>query len=188
MRTPKAIWPAVGATLSLALAACSASVTTTPPPSGSGGSGSTPSSSGGGGGGGGGQTAKLTVQVNFTGTDTVQGSFTTEDWQIYSCSDFAKSSFAWNIGVGPQEGAPTSVSGKLVNFLLSVPTGSFHGPGSYTDVMSAGVTVESDNFSGSASTMTINSDGSGNASFTNLSGSGNVSGQSESGTVTWSCG
>jgi hypothetical protein len=185
MRTSKATWPALGAALGLALAACSASVTTTPTPSGSGGSGSTPSSSGGGGGG---QTAKLTVQVNFTGTDTVQGSFTTDDWQIYSCSDFAKSSFAWNIGVGPQEGAPTSVSGKLVNFLLSVPTGSFHGPGTYTDVMSAGVTVESDNFSGSGSTMTINSDGSGNASFTDLSGSGDVSGQSESGTVTWTCG
>jgi len=75
--------------------------------------------------------------VNFTGADTVQGSFASDEWQIYSCSDFAKSAFAWNIGIGPQEGLPTTVGGKLVNFLLSVPTGTFHGADTYTDVMPA---------------------------------------------------
>ncbi len=179
MRRPQLIWPAILA--GLALAACGASATTTPTPTAGGGTPAT------GGGGGGGQSANLTIQVNFNGTDTVQGSFTTDEWQIYSCSDFAKSSFAWGIGIGPQEGAPTTVSGKLINFLLSVPSSGFQGPGTYTDVMPAGVTVEGDDFSGSGSTMTINADGSGNASFTNLSGSGNVSGQSESGTVTWTC-
>jgi hypothetical protein len=170
--------------LGLALTACSASTTTTPPPTTSG------TSNGGNGtpGSGGGQTANLTFQVNFTGADTVQGSFTSDEWQIYTCSDFAKSAFAWNLGTGPQEGVPTTVGGKLVNFLLSVPTGMFHGAGTYSDVMPAGVTTEGDDFSGTGSTMTINSDGSGNASFTSLPGSGTVSGQTESGTVTWTCG
>jgi hypothetical protein len=170
--------------LGLALTACSASTTTTPPPTTSG------TSNGGNGtpGSDGGQTANLTFQVNFTGADTVQGSFTSDEWQIYTCSDFAKSAFAWNLGTGPQEGVPTTVGGKLVNFLLSVPTSMFHGAGTYSDVMPAGVTTEGDDFSGSGSTMTINSDGSGNASFTSLPGSGTVSGQTESGTVTWTCG
>jgi hypothetical protein len=64
----------------------------------------------------------------------------------------------------------------------------FHGAGTYSDVMPAGVTTEGDDFSGTGSNMTINSDGSGNASFTSLPGSGTVSGQTESGTVTWTCG
>jgi hypothetical protein len=179
--------PLIGTTiltgLGLALTACSASATTSPTPTASvannGGTG-TPGS-------GGGQSANLTFQVNFTGTDAVQGSFTSNEWQIYSCSDFAKSTFAWNIGVGPQEGVPTTVGSMLINFLLSVPTSTFHGAGTYTDVMPAGVTAGSDNFSGSGSTMTVNSDGSGNASFTSLAGSGTVAGQTESGTVTWTC-
>jgi len=182
MRQARAAVAALLAVPGLAIAACGASTattTTTPPPSGQ--------STSSGGNGGGGQAANITVQVNFSGTDTVQGSFTTDEWNIYTCSDFAKSAFAWNLGLGPMEGAPTTVNGKLVNFLLSVQTGSFHGPGTYSDVMPAGVTVESDDYSGSTSTMTINADGSGNASFTNLAGSGNVAGQSESGTVTWTC-
>lgn len=181
MRPAQVIGPAIVAALGFALAACGAS--TTVGGTNNDGGGTTPSA----GGGTGGQSANITVQVNFNGTDTVQGSFTSDEWQIYSCSDFAKSSFAWNIGLGPMEGAPTTVGGKLINFLLSVQTSDFHGPGAYTDVMPAGVTVEGDDFSGSASTMTINSDGSGNASFTSLAGSGTVSGQSESGTVTWTC-
>lgn len=174
---------AILAGLGLTLTACSASTTTPPTPTArvanNGGTG-TPGS-------GGGQSAHLAFQVNFTGADTVQGSFTSNDWQIYSCSDFAKSTFAWNIGVGPQEGFPTTVGGKLINFLLSVPTSTFHGAGTYSDVMPAGVTAGSDNFSGSGSTMTVNSDGSGNVSFTGLAGSGTVTGQTESGTVTWTC-
>ena len=172
--------------IGLALTACSASTTTPPTPTASvanNGGTSTPTA-----GSGGGQDAVLTFQVNFTGADTVQGSFTSSEWQIYSCSDFAKSNFAWNIGVGPQEGMPTTVGGKLINFLLSVPTSMFHGAGTYSNVMPAGVTTENDDFSDNGSTMTINSDGSGNASFTNLPGSGTVSGQTESGTVTWTCG
>jgi hypothetical protein len=172
--------------LGLALSACSASTTTPPTPTASAGNNASTGTATAGSGGG--QTASLTFQVNFTGADTVQGSFTSDEWQIYTCSDFAKSAFAWNLGIGPQEGAPTTVGGKLVNFLLSVPTGMFHGAGTYSDVMPAGVTTEGDDFSGSGSTMTINSDGSGNASFTSLPGSGTVSGQTESGTVTWTCG
>jgi hypothetical protein len=174
---------AILAGLGLALTACSASTTTPPTPTARVANNGGTSSAGSGGG----QSAHLTFQVNFTGADSVQGSLTSDDWQIYSCSDFAKSTFAWNIGVGPQEGFPTTVGGKLINFLLSVPTSTFHGAGTYTDVMPAGVTTESDNFSGPASTMTINSDGSGNASFTSLPGSGTVTGQTESGTVTWTC-
>ena len=174
--------------LGLTLAACSASTTTPPTPTSSvannGGTGTGTATPGSGGG----QSANLTFQVNFTGADTVQGSFTSSEWQIYSCSDFAKSAFAWNLGTGPQEGAPITVGGKLMNFLLSVPTSTFHGPGTYSNVMPAGVMTEGDNFSDNGSTMTINSDGSGNASFTNLPGSGSVSGQTESGTVTWTCG
>jgi hypothetical protein len=170
--------------LSVALTACSASTTTPPTPTaGAANSGGTATT-----GNGGGRSANLTFQVNFTGADTVQGSFTSSEWQIYSCTDFAKSTFAWNLGIGPQEGAPTTVGGKRINFLLSVPTGMFHGAGTYSDVMPAGVTTEGDDFSGSGSTMTINGDGSGNASFTSLPGSGTVSGQTESGTVTWTCG
>jgi hypothetical protein len=191
----RVIWPAMVVGLGLALAACSASGATTPTPTAagnSGGGGNTPGSGNGtptpGSGGGGGQTANLTFQVNFTGTDTVQGSFNTTDWATFSCSDFAKSSFVWNIGIGPQEGMPTTVSGKLINFLLSAPNKMYHGTGTYMDVLPAGVTVEGDDFSGTDSTMTVNSDGSGNASFTNLPGSGSATGQTESGTVTWTCG
>ena len=188
------MWPAAVAGLGLALAACSASTTTTPPPTAAGnsnGGSTTPTltpGSGSGSGSGGGQTAKLTFQVNFSGMDTVQGAFTATDWQSFACSDFAKSSFVWNLGIGPQQGAPTTVGGKLINFLISAPKTMFHGAGTYTDVLPAGVMAEGDNFSGSDSTMTINSDGSGNASFTNLPGSGSASGQTESGTMTWTCG
>jgi hypothetical protein len=182
----RGIRPAMIAGMGLALAACSASTTTgatpTPGRTSNGGSG-TPGS-----GSSGGQDANLNFQVNFSGTDTVQGSFSTTDWGSFSCPDFAKSSFVWNLGIGPQEGMPTTVGGKLINFLISAPNKMFHGPGTYTDVLPAGVTVESDDFSGTGSTMTVNSDGSGNASFTNLPGSGSVSGQMESGTVTWTCG
>ena len=192
----RVIWPALTVGLALALAACSASGGTTPTPTAagnSGGGGNIPGSGNGtptpgSGGGGGGQTANLTFQVNFTGMDTVQGSFNTTDWASFSCSDFAKSSFVWNLGIGPQEGMPTTVSGKLINFLVGAPNKMFHGTGTYTDVLPAGVTVEGDDFSGPDSTMTLNSDGSGNASFTNLPGSGSASGQTESGTVTWTCG
>lgn len=190
----RTIWPAMVVGLGLALAACSASGAPTPTPTAagnSGGAGNTPGSGNGTptpGSGGGGQTANLTFQVNFTGMDTVQGSFNTTDWASFSCSDFAKSSFVWNLGIGPQEGSPTTVSGKLINFLISAPNKMFNGPGTYMDVLPAGVTVEGDDFSGPDSTMTVNSDGSGNASFTNLPGSGSASGQTESGTVTWKCG
>jgi hypothetical protein len=182
------IRPAMIAGLSLALVACSASATTTPTPTARGTSKGGSGTPGSGSGGGGAQSANLTFQVSFNGTDTVQGSFTTTDWAIFTCSDFAKSSFVWNLGIGPQEGMPTTVSGKLVNFLISAPNKMFHGTGTYMDVLPAGVTVEGDDFSGTDSTMTINSDGSGNASFTSLPGSGSVSGQTESGTVTWTCG
>jgi len=174
----------MAAALGLALAACSAITTTPPTPTINGsskGGGSTPGSAGG-------QSANLTFQINFTGQDTVQGSFSSSSWASYSCTDFAKSSFVWNFGIGPQEGAPTTVAGKLVNFLLSVPTSQFHGPGTYTDATgTAGVSVEGDDFFGTDSTMTINTDGTGNASFTNLSGSGAASGETESGTISWTC-
>jgi hypothetical protein len=185
---------AMVAGLGLALAACSASTTTTPTPpaagNGNGGSATptptpTPSS---GSGSGGGQTANLTFQVNFSGQDTAQGSFTSAEWASFTCSDLAKSSLVWNLGVGPLNGTATTVSGKLINFLISAPNKMFQGPGTYMDVLPAGVTVEGDDFSGTDSTMTVNSDGSGNASFTNLPGSGSATGQTESGTMAWTCG
>jgi hypothetical protein len=184
----RVIWLAMVAGLGLALVACGASTTTTPPPTAAGNSNGGSTTPTPGSGSGGGQTANLTFQVNFSGMDTVQGSFTATDWASFTCSDFAKSSFVWNLGIGPQQGMPTTVSGKMINFLLSPPNKMFHGPGTYMDVLPAGVMAEGDNFSGTGSTMTVNSDGSGNASFTNLPGSGSASGQTESGTMTWTCG
>ena len=142
------IRPAMIAGLGLALVGCSASATNTPTPTARGTSKGGSGTTGGGSGGGGAQSANLTFQVSFNGTDTVQGSFTTTDWAIFTCSDFAKSSFVWNLGIGPQEGMPTTVSGKLVNFLISAPNKMFHGTGTYMDVLPAGVTVEGDDFSG----------------------------------------
>src|SRR5487761_1164841 len=77
------IGTALLAGLGLVLTACSASTTTPPTPTASVANNSgtgTPTA-----GSGGGKDAKLTFQVNFSGADTVQGSFSTTDWQIYSC-------------------------------------------------------------------------------------------------------
>lgn len=178
--------PAIVALMGLALAACSASTTTvTSPPSGNGGGSTDPAGSSPASGGG--QSANVAVTIDFTGADSVQGSFTADAFSSYTCAQMGNFWFVWFTGLGPNEGQPTTVSGKLINFLLSIPHSRFHGSGTYSDVMPAGVMVDGDNFEGSNSTITINSDGTGNASFTNLAGADNVAGMSESGTVSWTC-
>ncbi|MHB8538097.1 MAG: hypothetical protein ACYDCS_08770 [Candidatus Dormibacteria bacterium] len=176
---------AAGATLALALALAGCSVTpaTTPTPTAaSGGTATnTPTSNGSAG-----QGTQFTVQVNFMGADTVQGSFTTGTVDGLACAQYSSDAFPWSVGLGPPHGSPIQVGGTTVNFLLTVPQSTFHGAGTYTGNVVQGLSVGADGFTGIDSTMTLNGDGSGNASFTNLTGG--ASGTTESGTVTWTCG
>lgn len=135
-------------------------------------------------------TPTFTVQVSFTGQDALQGSFTDNQTGsgFSSCSRYASET-----GIpfyGPSPPPATSVNGKAVIFILTVASAAFHGPGTYTATMAAGVTIAGDSFlpqNNSPISATINADGSGHASFSNfyqLSGSGQGT---ESGTVTWTC-
>jgi hypothetical protein len=124
------------------------------------------------------------VQINFTGASNVQGSFTTPTVGA-TCKQYATSSLAWTIGLGPEVGTPIPVGGQTINFLISVPQSTFHGTGNYSGNVVSGVTVGLDTFAGINSTMKLNSDGSGNATFTNYIGT--TSSATESGTITWTC-
>ena len=126
----------------------------------------------------------FTVQINFTGATSVQGSFTTPTVGA-TCKQYATSSLAWTIGLGPEVGTPIPVGGQTINFLISVPQSTFHGTGNYSGNVVSGVTVGLDTFAGINSTMVLNSDGSGNATFTNYIGT--TSSATESGTITWTC-
>ncbi len=177
---PRVTGPALAVVLGLAIAGCSASTTTTPTPTASSAHTASPPATGGSAGHG----TSFNVQVNFTGADSAQGSFTAATVGGAPCSDYASTAFDWTIGIGPPNGTPTTVGGILINFLITMPQSMFHGAGTYAGVVQ-GVSVGSDDFSGTDSTMTLNGDGTGNASFTNLAGA--ASGQTESGTVTWTC-
>jgi hypothetical protein len=126
----------------------------------------------------------FSVQINFTGASNVQGSFTTPTVGA-TCKQYATSSLAWTIGLGPEVGTPIPVGGQTINFLISVPQSTFHGTGSYSGNVVSGVTVGLDTFAGINSTMKLNSDGSGNATFTNYIGT--TSSATESGTIAWTC-
>ncbi|MBV9101851.1 MAG: hypothetical protein JO198_12520 [Candidatus Dormibacteraeota bacterium] len=177
------------AALAAALAGCSVGGNSTATQS-SGGSSSSNGSNGGNGGGGG-SNPTFTVQVNFTGQDSLQGSF--QDSQtgsgFSSCSDYATLVNA-NRPFEVPSGQNTMVNGKSVTYLLTVAATSFHGPGTYTARMAGGVSIGSDSFlpqNNSTINATVKSDGSGSASFDSLyqlSGSGNGN---ESGTITWTC-
>jgi hypothetical protein len=148
---------------------------------------STANTSGGGSG-----SVIFNVQVNFSGLDTVQGSFAdnTSGSGYSSCADFAKGdSVGFVQGPGTPTQTTTTIGGKSLSFLFSVSHDRFHGPGTYTGVLAgSGVDIGTDTFLGTDSTETLNADGSGNVSFSNLSG-GSVTGAqgTESGTVTWTC-
>jgi hypothetical protein len=131
-----------------------------------------------------GHAGTFSVRVNFTGAQNVQGSLTTPTVGA-TCGQYATSALAWTIGLGPPVGNPVLVDGVDINFLISVPQSTFHGPGTYPGNVVSGVTVGLDTFAGIDSTLTINGDGSGTASFTNLIGT--TSSADESGTITWTC-
>jgi len=157
----------VSTVVALGLAACgSASAAGTPTPAG------TP------------KPGTFNVQVNFTGATAIQGSFTTPTVGA-TCAQYATSSLAWTIGLGPDLGNPIAVGGQTINFEVSVPQSTFHGTGNYSGNVVSGVTVGLDTFAGIDSTMKLNSDGSGNATFSNYIGT--TSSAPESGTITWTC-
>jgi hypothetical protein len=126
----------------------------------------------------------FSVQINFTGATGVQGSFTTPTVGA-TCKQYATSSLAWTIGLGPDLGNPITVGGQTINFEISVPQSTFHGTGNYSGNVVSGLTVGLETFAGVNSTMVLNSDGSGNAAFTNYIGT--TSSATESGTITWTC-
>jgi hypothetical protein len=124
------------------------------------------------------------ITINFTGAQAVQGSLTSPTVGA-TCAQYATSSLAWTIGLGPPVGTPIPINGVNINFLVSVPQSAFHGAGTYTGNDVSGVTVGLDTFAGTNSTLTIDSDGSGNASFTGYIGT--TSSTDESGTINWTC-
>lgn len=177
------------AVLAAALAGCSVGGSSTPAQSSSGSN-----TGNGSNGGGSGSGPTFNVTVNFTGQDSLQGSF--KDTQtgsgFSSCSNYASLVNANRpfLAPEPDQASSTTVQGKAVGYIVTVSSTSFHGPGMYTATMAGGVTVGSDSFlpqNNSTINVTVNSDGSGNASFNGfyqLSGSGNGN---ESGTMTWTC-
>jgi hypothetical protein len=126
----------------------------------------------------------FTVQINFTGATSVQGSFTTPTVGA-TCKQYATNSLPWTIGLGPDLGNPLAVGGQTINFEISVPQSTFHGTGNYSGNVVSGVTIGLDTFAGIDSTMLLNSDASGNATFTKYIGT--TSSATESGTITWTC-
>ena len=181
LRIAEAVFVAVCA---LAVAGCS-----------SGTSGGTDSGSGGGGGGGGGKGSgggngiALSVTVNFSGPDPLQGTFTDKETGYASCGEYASTNTAlgW-IGPAPsgQGGTADQIGGKTVSWFLAIDKASFHGPGTYTPRFNA-LAIDKDDYSNlTGTTLTLNADGSGNLSFSGGSSFNGPSGN-ESGTMTWTC-
>lgn len=162
----------------LTLAACAS--TGSPTATANSGNGGNSGNNGGGGG------LVFNGQVNLTGAIPVQGSFTDNQGFsfLHSCTDFAANgSTALGGWVGPDAG---TVAGHDVQWSLELATAKFHGPGTYSD--SAGLfttfKIDDDLFGGGTTSVTINADGSGSAQLANDSGN---PGQTESGTITWTC-
>jgi len=145
-------------------------------------------------GGSGGQSCNepcvlFNLTVNFTGLDTIQGSFVDNSTGTgyNSCAEFASGD---SVGFVPGPGTPSQgpqIDGKILTFLFVVGHDKFHGAGTYTNTLVGGVTIGSDTFLGTGSTETLNADGSGQATFSNLPGGSNPSQGMESGTVIWTC-
>ncbi|HEV2218096.1 MAG TPA: hypothetical protein VGV88_11045 [Candidatus Dormibacteraeota bacterium] len=131
------------------------------------------------------------VQINLTGLDNVQGSFVDIDsgTGYSSCAEFAKGdSVGFVQGPGSNTIPTTVIAGKTLNFLFRVNKDRFHGPGTYSNTLLAGITIGADTFVGGTSSETLNADGSGQASLANYSGGRSTGPQgNESGTVSWTC-
>ena len=144
--------------------------------------------SAGGPSGGSGQSVTFNVQVNFSGTDAIQGSFADHETGsgFHSCAQYASMNtpLGW-LGPAPPTQATTQIGGKTVSWLMGVPKANFHGSGSYSGSVISDLAIGSDDFTGSSSQVMLNSDGSGSASFTSLSAF--TSGAVDSGTITWTC-
>ncbi|HUZ70298.1 MAG TPA: hypothetical protein VMU65_11350 [Candidatus Saccharimonadales bacterium] len=137
---------------------------------------------------GSGQSVTFNVQVNFTGTDAIQGSFADHETGsgFHSCAQYASvnTPLGW-LGPAPPTQATTQIGGKTVSWLMGVPKANFHGSGSYSGSVISDLAIGSDDFTGSNSQVMLNSDGSGSASFTSLSAF--TSSAVDSGTITWTC-
>jgi len=142
----------------------------------------------GGSSGGSGQNVTFSVQVNFTGADTVQGSFADHETGsgFHSCAQYASlnTPLGW-LGPAPPTQSTTQIGGKTISWLMGVSKSTFHGSGSYSGSVITDLAIGSDDFTGSNSQVMLNSDGSGSASFTNLSAF--TSSVVDSGTITWTC-
>jgi hypothetical protein len=142
----------------------------------------------GGSSGGSGQSVTFNVQVNFTGTDSIQGSFADHETGsgFHSCAQYASMNtpLGW-LGPAPPTQTTTQIGGKTVSWLMGVPKANFHGSGSYSGSVVHDLAIGSDDFTGSNSQVMLNSDGSGSASFTSLSAF--TSSAVDSGTITWTC-
>jgi hypothetical protein len=138
--------------------------------------------------GGSGQSVTFSVQVNFTGTDAVQGSFADHDTGsgFQSCGQYASMNtpLGW-LGPAPPVQTTVQIGGKTLSWLMSVPKGAFHGSGTYSGSVISALAIGSNDFSGSNSQVTLHSDGSGSATFTSLSAF--TSSAVDSGTITWTC-
>ena len=138
--------------------------------------------------GGSGQNVVFNVQVSFTGTDPVQGSFADHETGsgFQSCAQFASMNtpLGW-IGPAPPVQTTIQIGGRSLSWLMSVPQSKFHGAGTYSGSVVTALAIGSDDFSGSTSQVTLNSDGAGSASFTNLSAF--TSDAVDSGSITWTC-
>ncbi|HZU75709.1 MAG TPA: hypothetical protein VFA70_03035 [Dehalococcoidia bacterium] len=127
------------------------------------------------------------MQINFTGEDPLQGSFTDPQTGsgYSSCTQYAtdtNTGHGW-MGPGSVTQPPTQVEGKTVTLVMGVAEGAYHGPGTYANALT-GVIVGSDDFYTGNTSVTVHGDGSGTATFSNLSGLANGT---ESGTITWTC-
>lgn len=176
IRLARAVVPVV---LALLLCACSG---------GSQGTTATTAVPGTGSNGGGGQVL-FNVKIDFTGDDTIQGTFADSDTGsgFASCAEYSSTTvpgLGW-LGPAPAAGGVTEVGGKSVSFLVEVA--DFNGPGTYTGKVFDSLQIGGDTFQGNeSSTVTVNADGSGSGSFSDLQDIGVNSG-TESGTLSWTC-
>lgn len=123
----------------------------------------------------------LLTQINFTGAIAVRGSFTdTTTVTEASCRSYARTGTIYWAGPQPQNQA---IGGQTVSYSLEVGGSEFHGPATYHDGFTS-LVVGHTLFGGGQTTVTINSDGSGSTMF---SGATDSAGQTESGTISWTC-
>jgi hypothetical protein len=161
--------------LSVGLAACASSTNPTLGTSGS-------SSAGGAGAG-----VTLNAQIDFTGFAPLKGTFADSSIasSATSCTDYATNGLKPVAGWFGPDPAGSTIGGQTVEFTLSVPLNTFHGPGTYPGNSFLALKIGSVLYAGGAKSITINGDGSGSATFENAQG--HDANQIESGTITWTC-